>query len=238
MTFLCLLSSTASLRAPALELAALPPTLLQDNIQGLSDSTTAAAELMPVLIQSTGDFMTRYVSSIVQVANPPPPAPDLFTTLSTIALVTASDMVPFVPCQPLAIALGSKLGLWAFPICVTGQCLAGVLAFQAARAAADSDSVRKVLDSLGEDGKRQFEEFRKLGTDEGEGKVLLTLIGLRLAPFFPFSAGNYLLGGATGVSLRPFIVATLFGCLLSNFLSISVGIGGAELWQQQQQQQL
>jgi uncharacterized membrane protein YdjX (TVP38/TMEM64 family) len=167
--------------------------------------------------------------------------PDMFTTLSTIALVTASDMVPFVPCQPLAIALGSKLGLWAFPLCVTGQCLAGVLAFKASRAAADSDAVQKVLDSLGEDGKRQFEEFRKLGKtthgqdcEQGEGKVLLALIGLRLAPFFPFSAGNYLLGGATGVSLRPFIIATLFGCLLSNFLSISVGIGGAELWQQQQ----
>ena len=58
---------------------------------------------------------------------------------------------------------------------------------------------------------------------------LLALIGLRLAPFFPFSAGNYLLGGTTSVPLRSFLAATLLGCLLSNFVSVSLGAaaGGA-----------
>jgi len=161
-----------------------------------------------------------------------PPPPSVLAGVSTIALVTASDMVPFVPCQPLAIALGASLGIWAYPICVVGQTLAGVIAFQSARMAADSKQVNDVLESLGDEAKTKYEEFRALGTTEGEDKVLLALIGLRLAPFFPFSAGNYLLGGGTGVSLKPFFLATILGCLLSNFLSVSVGIGGSELLQQ------
>jgi uncharacterized membrane protein YdjX (TVP38/TMEM64 family) len=39
---------------------------------------------------------------------PPPSVP---STLSTIVLVTCSDLIPFVPCQPLAITLGASLGI-------------------------------------------------------------------------------------------------------------------------------
>lgn len=124
------------------------------------------------------------------------------------------------------------MGVWAFPICVTGQALAGILAFSFARRAADSQHLAEVLNSLGDEARTEFQNFRKLGSTESEEKVLLALIGLRLAPFFPFSAGNYLLGGGTSVGLKPFVVATLVGCLLSNFLSVSVGIGGSELLQQ------
>ena len=66
--------------------------------------------------------------------------------------------------------------------------------------------------------------------EHGDAKILLALVGLRLAPFFPFSAGNYLLGGTTSVPLRLFVIAPLFGCLLSNFVSVSVGAGGAMLF--------
>jgi len=169
-------------------------------------------------------------------------APSLPKVISTIALVTASDMVPFIPCQPLAISLGSQMGIYALPICVIGQTSAGMLAFRAARIASDSKELQRVLDSLDDKARQEFESFRKLGstdvTDDKdtesqfqkESKVLLALIGLRLAPFFPFSAGNYLLGGATGVSIRPFFIATIFGCILSNILSIGVGMGGSELF--------
>lgn len=160
--------------------------------------------------------------------------PSLQVLVSSLLVVTASDMVPFVPCQPLAISLGATLGIWAYPICVTGQTMAGILAFLSSRKAADSDQVQQVLNRLdSEEAKDKFQELRQLGTTEGEDKVLLALIGLRLAPFFPFSAGNYLLGGGTGVGLRPFIIATIFGCLLSNLLSVSVGIGGSGLLQSQ-----
>lgn len=95
--------------------------------------------------------------------------------------------------------------------------------------AADSQQVHVVLESLGDEAKDKYNEFRALGKTQDEEKVLLALIGLRLAPFFPFSAGNYLLGGGTGVALKPFVLATILGCLLSNVLSVSVGIGGSEL---------
>jgi len=158
--------------------------------------------------------------------------PDPITFISTVVFVTASDMVPFVPCQPLAVTLGATLGPWAFPICVIGQTLAGILAFRSARALADTDNIQTVLDNLGDETRQKFQEFRQLGAsdnDTDEGTVFLALVGLRLAPFFPFSVGNYLLGGATGVSLRSFIFATVLGCVLSNFVSVSVGMGGSEL---------
>ena len=69
--------------------------------------------------------------------------------------------------------------------------------------------------------------------DVDEWTVFLALVGLRFAPFFPFSAGNYLLGGATTVTIRSFIVATILGCLASNAISVLIGMGvGIELLQQ------
>lgn len=192
--------------------------------------TIASLGLPPLL-----DFTA--LSEIIR-CNPsvsPPPGP--LSALSTVALVTASDMIPFVPCQPLAVALGSQLGIWAFPICVVGQTLAGTIAFTTARRVTDdissttNERANEILNSLGDDARGKFETFRRLGTDAKEGTVLLALIGLRLAPFFPFSAGNYLLGSATGVALRPFLIATVFGCFLSNFLSVAIGITGGEVFQ-------
>ena len=159
--------------------------------------------------------------------------------LSTVGLVTVSDMIPFVPCQPLAISLGARYGAWAYPVCVVGQTLAGVLAFQSSRRVSDAEGVRRVIESLGEDGQLRFQKFRTeslLGGDgdtttdaANERTIFFGLVGLRLAPFFPFSAGNYLLGGATDVGLRPFVLATILGCMVSNLASILVGMGGAEL---------
>jgi|UniRef100_A0A7S2UL91 uncharacterized membrane protein YdjX (TVP38/TMEM64 family) len=197
--------------------------------------------LLQVQDMAQPDFVgqAQHLVSMVDYSSMLSPAtaigiPSLQVLVSSLLLVTASDMVPFVPCQPLAISMGATLGIWAFPICVTGQSMAGILAFLASRKAADSQQVQQVLDGLGSQQARdKFQEIRQLGTQDTEEKVLLALIGLRLAPFFPFSAGNYLLGGGTGVGLRPFIIATIFGCLLSNLLSVSIGIGGSELLQSQ-----
>lgn len=155
----------------------------------------------------------------------------LITIMGAYCVVTLSDMVPFVPCQPIAIALGAKLGFsLAFPITLFGQITAGVLAFSVARKAANSTAAQSMASSrLSEEALDKLDELRKLTDAEkqGDGKILLALIGLRLAPFFPFSAGNYLLGSTTSVPLRLFIVATLLGCIASNLLSVSIGAGGA-----------
>lgn len=143
-------------------------------------------------------------------------------------------------------------------MCVVGQTLAGIIAFQSSRKLSDTDQIKQVLDSLNEDGNQQFQKFRNeilggggggdgddgddgrresdtFGVDDKNTKVVdertvfFALVGLRLAPFFPFSAGNYLLGGATNVGIRPFVLATILGCLASNALSVLLGMGGAEL---------
>jgi uncharacterized membrane protein YdjX (TVP38/TMEM64 family) len=163
------------------------------------------------------------------------------TLVGSYLLVTASDMIPFVPCQPLAMALGAKLGFaYAFPVTLAGQTTAGLLAFFIARQASDSSIVQqKLLQTLDHKTLEKFQDFKDQtsGEDEQDSKtILLGLIGLRLAPFFPFSAGNYLLGGATAVPYSLFGIATVFGCCLSNLLSTSVGAGGAMLWVQQMQQ--
>lgn len=169
---------------------------------------------------------------IVSAINPNVDDHPFATILGSYLLVTAADMVPFVPCQPLAIALGSKLGFsLAFPITSAGQTTAGVLAFSAARRAADSDLVREASGRLDPEALVKFDEFRRQTSREerDDGSILLGLIGLRLAPFFPFSAENYLLGGGTAVPLSLFTVATLFGCLISNLFSTSLGAGGAAI---------
>jgi uncharacterized membrane protein YdjX (TVP38/TMEM64 family) len=167
----------------------------------------------------------------------------LASIVGSYLLVSISDMVPFVPCQPLAIALGAKLGFYlAFPITLAGQTTAGILAFSAARYAASSDFVTDALIKLDKDEETmaKFEEFQRMtGTEENDNRtILLALVGLRLAPFFPFSAGNYLLGGATAVPLPLFAIATLFGCTLSNLVSTSVGAGGVVVLQQILQEKL
>lgn len=155
------------------------------------------------------------------------------TALASYCLVTAADMVPFVPCQPLAVALGAKLGFGlAFPITSLGQTTAGVLAFGAARNLSNSPFARgAVADALPPETVQRLDEFRRLTTaeEQGDAKILLALIGLRLSPFFPFSAGNYLLGSTTSVPLRLFVAATLLGCVLSNFVSVSVGAAGGAM---------
>ena len=157
------------------------------------------------------------------------------TILASYCLVTAADMVPFVPCQPLAVALGAKLGFGlAFPITAIGQTTAGVLAFAAARKASNSPMAEQAMISanLSLEAMQKLQDFQQITATEEQGdvKILLALIGLRLAPFFPFSAGNYLLGGTTSVPLRLFVAATLFGCLLSNFILVSLGAAGGAVF--------
>ena len=160
-----------------------------------------------------------------------------FALISTIALVTGTDMIPSIPFQPLAMSLGAKYGACAFPVCVAGQTLAAVLAFQSSRKVSGSKEVQKVLESLGEEGQVGLHKFNTeslLGdgdSDESafekERTVFFALVGLRQLPFFPF---NYLLGAATDVGLRPFVLATILTCMFSNAVSILMGMGGAELF--------
>ena len=112
------------------------------------------------------------------------------TILTSYCLVTACDMIPFVPCQPLAIALGAQLGFSiAYPITALGQCTAGILAFTSARRLSNNMIVNNTsdmyTDKLSPEALQKLQEFRLLTSTEEQGniKILLALIGLRLAPF-------------------------------------------------------
>ena len=185
---------------------------------------TQQIELPPTISIFDNIFSTLEISSADH--------PTISTIVASYVLVTCGDMIPFVPCQPLAVALGAKLGWLAFPITSFGQLTAGILSFSSARqlsksVLADEEAIASI--KLSPEAIQKLQDFRKLTTqdEQSDVKILLALIGLRLAPFFPFSAGNYLLGATTDVPLRLFVLATLVACLLSNFISVSAGAGGA-----------
>eukprot|EP00533_Pseudo-nitzschia_delicatissima_P002658 CAMPEP_0116086026 /NCGR_PEP_ID=MMETSP0327-20121206/4633_1 /TAXON_ID=44447 /ORGANISM="Pseudo-nitzschia delicatissima, Strain B596" /LENGTH=283 /DNA_ID=CAMNT_0003577045 /DNA_START=27 /DNA_END=878 /DNA_ORIENTATION=- len=203
------------------------------SIHNLDDALTLASDTVSKVFEILASAKNSDFEPIFD--NP-------FALISTIALVTGTDMIPSVPFQPLAMSLGAKYGACAFPVCVAGQTLAAVLAFQSSRKVSDSKEVQKVLESLGEEGQVGLHKFNTeslLGDGdsdksetaksafEKERTVFFALVGLRQLPFFPF---NYLLGAATDVGLRPFVLATILTCMFSNAVSILMGMGGAELF--------
>lgn len=199
-----------------------------DFLISKNEATSSLVSQFPMPLLEGGGLFGGLLSGLEFSQHP------LTTVLSSYFIVTASDMIPFVPCQPIAIALGAKLGFsLAFPVTLLGQTTAGILAFSGARKAADSDLAQNMASSkLSAEALEKLDELRSLtdAKEQGDGKILLALIGLRLAPFFPFSAGNYLLGSTTSVPLRLFIVATFLGCIASNILSVSIGAGGAMMF--------
>jgi uncharacterized membrane protein YdjX (TVP38/TMEM64 family) len=241
-----LMSTTCSLLMALAAVAWLPDVavaFVSPTVRKGATTTRGMFAMFPTDLVASGSDIVALSSSTMMSLQPPDFLADFVsnfdvennlipTVLSSYALVTFSDMVPFVPCQPLAVALGAKLGFtWAFPITLAGQTTAGVFAFNLGRRAADTELVQGYLESLDEEALEKFREFQSKTSSETQDDrtLLLALIGLRITPFFPFSAGNYLLGGTTSVPLNLFCVATLVGCLLSNFLSTSVGAGGAML---------
>ena len=290
-------ASTASSFAAMTTMTTIPTTLHSSSLPLSSSSSSIAignlftdtthnvpAADMWIYLSTLG---TEVYNTVITTTIP---IPDITTIFSTILFVTVSDMIPFVPCQPLAISLATVYGIYAYPICVIGQTCAGIIAFQSSRLFSNTEKVQNVIENLNEDSNELFQNFQNkilkkqkqqqkknknddkkserskgvLGevigtmtkrrsngttddndttyddddTEVDEWTVFLALVGLRFAPFFPFSAGNYLLGGATTVTIRSFIVATILGCLASNAISVLIGMGvGIELLQQQQTSQ-
>ena len=289
-------ASTASSFAAMTTMTTIPTTLHSSLLPlPLSSSSSSSSIVIGNLFTDTthnvpaadmwislSAFGTEVYNTVITTTTTTIPIPDITTIFSTIVFVTVSDMIPFVPCQPLAISLATVYGIYAYPICVLGQTFAGIIAFQSSRLFSNTEKVQNVIENLNEDSNELFQNFQNeilkkqkqqqqqqknknddksegskgvigevIGTmtkrrsndttddddndtDVDEWTVFLALVGLRFAPFFPFSAGNYLLGGATTVTIRSFIVATILGCLASNAISVLIGMGvGIELLQQQ-----
>lgn len=120
-----------------------------------------------------------------------------------------------VPGTPLTIAGALAFGWWSLPLVLVSATLGSVLAFLAARSVlrrrverliARRPAMGATMEAVGDGGWR-----------------LLTL--MRVSPFVPFNAQNYVLG-LTRVRMRDFLVSTLLGMVPGTVLCVYLGVIG------------
>ncbi|MEA1833116.1 TVP38/TMEM64 family protein [Methylobacterium durans] len=120
-----------------------------------------------------------------------------------------------IPCTPLTIAAGVAFGWWSLPIVLAAATVGSVLAFVAGRTLLQ-DRVRALI------ARRPAMKATVEAVGEG-GWQLLTL--MRLSPFVPFNAQNYVLG-ITDVRAGAFLVSTLLGMLPGTVVCVYLGVIG------------
>lgn len=138
-----------------------------------------------------------------------PYAPVAFAGLFVVATLLV------VPCTPLTIAGGVAFGWWSLPIVLAAATVGSVLAFAAGRTLLQ-DRVRAAIE------RRPAMRATVEAVGEG-GWQLLTL--MRLSPFVPFNAQNYVLG-ITDVRPGAFLVSTLLGMLPGTIVCVYLGVIG------------
>jgi uncharacterized membrane protein YdjX (TVP38/TMEM64 family) len=120
-----------------------------------------------------------------------------------------------VPGTPLTIAGALAFGWWSLPLVLVSATLGAVLAVLAARSVlrqrverliARRPAMGATMEAVGDGGWR-----------------LLTL--MRVSPFVPFNAQNYVLG-LTRVRMRDFLVSTLLGMVPGTVLCVYLGVIG------------
>lgn len=129
------------------------------------------------------------------------------------AALYATLIVAVVPALPLTLAAGALYGpVGGALVSVVGASAGATAAFAIARRSARG-SVERVR------GARLQALEERLS-----GKGFLALIVLRLIPVVPFSALNYA-AGATSISGRDYVLATVFGIVPSAVAFASLGAG-------------
>ena len=123
----------------------------------------------------------------------------------------AAVAISFPGASILTIFGGYLFGLWpGTPLIVLAATLGATIVFLAAKYALGDVLAKKA----GGFAKRMEEGFRK-------GELSYMFI-LRLAPVFPFWGVN-IAAGLLGVSLRNFLIGTLFGIIPGSFVYASIG---------------
>ncbi|WP_245516747.1 TVP38/TMEM64 family protein, partial [Methylobacterium segetis] len=138
-----------------------------------------------------------------------PYGPVAFAALFVVATLLV------VPCTPLTIAAGVAFGWWSLPIVLAAATLGSVLAFAAGRTLLQ-DRVRALIE------RRPAMKATVEAVGEG-GWQLLTL--MRLSPFVPFNAQNYILA-ITDVRPGAFLVSTILGMLPGTLVCVYLGVIG------------
>ncbi|WP_156389619.1 VTT domain-containing protein [Methylobacterium sp. Leaf465] len=120
-----------------------------------------------------------------------------------------------IPGTPLTIAGALAFGWWSLPIVLAAATIGSVLAFFAARSVL-RQRVERVI------ARRPAMVATMEAVGDG-GWQLLTL--MRVSPFVPFNAQNYILG-LTRVRMRDFLVSTLLGMIPGTILCVYLGVIG------------
>lgn len=120
-----------------------------------------------------------------------------------------------IPGTPLTIAGALAFGWWSLPIVLGAATVGSVLAFLAARSVL-RQRVERVI------ARRPAMVATMEAVGDG-GWQLLTL--MRVSPFVPFNAQNYILG-LTRVRIRDFLVSTLLGMIPGTILCVYLGVIG------------
>jgi uncharacterized membrane protein YdjX (TVP38/TMEM64 family) len=131
-------------------------------------------------------------------------------------VVYAMAVLLFAPAAPMTLAAGALYGLWGVPISLAGAMAGAIVAFAIARRWLRGHCA--FLCS----GHRLSASLDQTVAQLGWRAVLL----MRLAPMVPFSWANYAFG-MTGIGLRGYWMATLFGMLPATVVKVWLGHAGA-----------
>mmetsp|Transcript_35386 Transcript_35386/g.67691 ORF Transcript_35386/g.67691 Transcript_35386/m.67691 type:complete len:274 (-) Transcript_35386:128-949(-) len=155
--------------------------------------------------------------------------------------ICAMEMIPFVPCGPIAMTAGLLYGTTKGLLThILGQEAAALGAFLVGRLL-----VRRALGWTkllkGEPAPRSVQRQRNYnctsvwrlqaklvlvldGMDKSSfRRQFLTFLLLRQSPLVPFSICNYTVGALTRLPLLPYALGTLIGCIPGNLVWVSVG---------------
>jgi uncharacterized membrane protein YdjX (TVP38/TMEM64 family) len=136
-----------------------------------------------------------------------------------LAALWVPAAILLVPGSILTLGTGFLLGVgWGMLVVSIGSTAGAAAAFAVARALL-RDRVRARLEEH-----RRFHAVDQAVAREGTRVVLL----LRLSPLFPYNVLNYAFG-ATGVSVRSFLVGSWIGMLPGTLLYVYLGAGARTL---------
>ncbi|KAG1669889.1 hypothetical protein FOA52_002415 [Chlamydomonas sp. UWO 241] len=142
-----------------------------------------------------------------------------------VLVVTALEMVPLLPTQPLTISAGLIFGAGkGSALIILAAMLAAVGAFLISRGVGRSLAEKVVVKEAGEHGPVQAKiaEVTRAIRQGGPWQQLTAVLLMRLTPVVPFSAANYVLG-MTPIGLPAYIVATFLGASVWAGLYCSLG---------------
>ncbi len=160
--------------------------------------------------------------------------------LAFIATVAIAESIPLMPTQPLSLASGLLFGTQKGAACMLiGTTLASLIAFTIARGVGrplaerilrhemkgvevDSEGTRVASGTKGFSVQAKLMEATEAIENGTFNQQFFAVFVLRMTPFIPFSASNYMLG-LSPLPLTPYVSGTVAGMFFWSFIYASFG---------------